>query len=467
MESSEFSNSQPIFEAVEQLESQGGTCDCFRVKLYGKLHFVKRLKPEFVGDIRHQEALRKEFETGYRLEHPHIARYISLTGDGILMEYVDGETLAQRLDRHPEYFTKQSTDKLLRQLLDALGYLHAHQVLHLDLKPDNILLTRINDDVKLIDLGCCYTDTFADTQGHTNAFAAPEQLAGGNVDERTDIYAIGKMLQRLPTHHHYGKVIARCMADSPAERYQSVEEVVKALSIKRKPYLMALAAALAIAIVVAAFLLGHQTEDVSEITGTAEDPVSVLPPIAPQEPDGQETVANPVPTTQQTLLLPSASVSRDTPQTMVPDGQDSVASPVPAPQQTRPTPAVSISKDTPQTMSPDSQKPVVNPIPVPQQTVSASKDTPLTVESELDNLIDAAYRSTIASFCDSVFPSLSVGKAWSKQSSEFHVQVLQAGADVYRRHPDVPESIIFQLLESRFHNLTSYVFNRMRENGQR
>ena len=84
MESSEFSNSQPIFEAVEQLESQGGTCDCFRVKLYGKLHFVKRLKPEFVGDIRHQEALRKEFETGYRLEHPHIARYISLTGDGIL-----------------------------------------------------------------------------------------------------------------------------------------------------------------------------------------------------------------------------------------------------------------------------------------------------------------------------------------------------------------------------------------------
>ena len=195
--------------------------------------------------------------------------------------------------------------------------------------------------------------------------------------------------------------------------------------------------------------------------------MSVLPPIAPQEPDGQEAVASPVPAPQQTRPTPAVSISKDTPQTMAPDSQEPVVNPIPVPQQTRPTPAVSISKDTPQTMSPDSQKPVVNPIPVPQQTVSASKDTPLTVESELDNLIDAAYRSTIASFCDSVFPSLSVGKAWSKQSSEFHVQVLQAGADVYRRHPDVPESIIFQLLESRFHNLTSYVFNRMRENGQR
>ena len=467
MDSSQFSNSQSNYEAAEQLEKQGGTCYCFRVKLYGKLHFLKRLKPEFVGDIRYQEALRKEFETGYRLEHPHIARYISLTDDGILMEYIDGETLAQRLDKHPEYFSKQNTDKLLRQLLDALCYLHAHQVLHLDLKPDNILLTHINDDVKLIDLGCCHTDTFADTQGHTYAFAAPEQLVGGSVDERTDIYAIGKILQWLPLHHQYRKVIARCIAHQPAERYQSVEEMVKALSIKWKPYRIAFAAALMIAFFAVAFLLERQTEDVSAITGKTEDPVSILPPIAPQEPESQETVANPIPTPQQTLLLPSASVSRDTPQTMVPDGQDSVASPVPAPQQTRPTPGVSISKDTPQTMTPYSQEPVVNPIPVPQQTVSASKDTPQTVESELDNLIDAAYRSTIASFCDSVFPSLSVGKAWSKQSSEFHVQVLQAGADVYKRHPDVPESIIFQLLESRFHNLTSYVFNRMRENGKR
>jgi len=46
MDSSQFSDNQPRFEAIEQMETQGATCDTFRVKLYGKLHFLKRLKPE-------------------------------------------------------------------------------------------------------------------------------------------------------------------------------------------------------------------------------------------------------------------------------------------------------------------------------------------------------------------------------------------------------------------------------------
>lgn len=229
MESSQFSDGQSPFESIEQIDAHGATCDSFRVKLYGKLHFLKRLKPQFAGDIRYQEALRKEFETGYRLEHPNLVRYISLTDDGILMEYVDGETLSQRIAAHPEYFTKQNTDKFLHQLLDAVACLHSHQVIHLDLKPDNVLLTRINSDVKLIDLGCCYTDTFADTPGRTNAYAAPEQLSGGSVDERTDIYAIGKILERLPHHDINNKVIARCTASLPEERYQSVRELQDAL----------------------------------------------------------------------------------------------------------------------------------------------------------------------------------------------------------------------------------------------
>ena len=126
MESSKFSDEQPRFDAMEPIDSNGATCDTFCVKLYGKLHFLKRLKPAFVNDIRYQEAFRKEFETGYRLEHPNIVRYISLSDEGILMEYVDGETLKQRIDSHPEYFNKKNTEKLLHQLLDAVSYLHAH-----------------------------------------------------------------------------------------------------------------------------------------------------------------------------------------------------------------------------------------------------------------------------------------------------------------------------------------------------
>lgn len=251
MESSQFSDSGSRFEAVEQLEAQGATCDTYRVKLYGKLHFLKRLKPEVAGDIRYQEALRKEFETGYQLEHPNLVRYISLDDDYILMEYVDGETLSTRLATQPDYFrNRKNTDKFLHQLLDVVGYLHSHQVLHLDLKPDNILLTRIGSDVKLIDLGCCYTDTFPDTTGRTVAFAAPEQLTNGVVDVRTDIYAIGRILECLPDHNIYNKVIARCTAPDPTTRYQTISDLQDALSARRPhtfwPVLMLLVVVLSI-----------------------------------------------------------------------------------------------------------------------------------------------------------------------------------------------------------------------------
>ena len=271
MESSQFSDSGSRFEAVEQLEAQGATCDTYRVKLYGKLHFLKRLKPEVAGDIRYQEALRKEFETGYQLEHPNLVRYISLDDDYILMEYVDGETLSTRLATQPDYFrNRKNTDKFLHQLLDVVGYLHSHQVLHLDLKPDNILLTRIGSDVKLIDLGCCYTDTFPDTTGRTVAFAAPEQLTGGVVDVRTDIYAIGRVLECLPNHNIYNKVIARCTAPDPTTRYQTISDLQDALSARRPhtfwPVLMLLVVVLSIG-----YFIFTRQQQAAEVTGPQKE----------------------------------------------------------------------------------------------------------------------------------------------------------------------------------------------------
>ena len=275
MDSSQFSDNQPRFDAIEQMESQGATCDTFRVKVYGKLHFLKRLKAEYAGDIRYQEALRKEFETGYRLEHPNLVRYLSLDKDSILMEYVEGETLSQRLAKNPDYFKQpRHTDKLVRQLLGVLDYLHSHQVLHLDLKPDNILLTHINDDVKLIDLGFCYTDTFADTQGHTNAFAAPEQKEGGAVDVRSDIYAFGKILGLLPDHFLYNKVIARCTAENPSARYQSIDEILYDINHRRRYFLYAAAFAAIVAVLaIGIALLTHREVAAPVIQETPADSV--------------------------------------------------------------------------------------------------------------------------------------------------------------------------------------------------
>ena len=231
MDSSSFSDIQPTYSDAELLPVGGSTCDCYRVKLYGKFHFMKRLKPELRTNPIYASALQKEFETGYRLEHPHLVRYVSKGDDYLLTEYVDGENLRAFTDSHPDYFkSRKNADRFMRQLLDVVGYLHQHQVVHLDLKPDNILITRIGYDVKLTDLGYCYTNTYTDTMGRTDKYAAPEQLNGlSKVDARTDIYAIGKILQTLPCAHIYNKVIARCTAEDPSKRYQTVDDLSKAL----------------------------------------------------------------------------------------------------------------------------------------------------------------------------------------------------------------------------------------------
>ena len=406
MESSQFSDSQSRFDAIEQMETQGTTCDTFRVKLYGKLHFLKRLKSEYAGDIRYQEALRKEFETGYRLEHPNLVRYISLDNDSILMEYVEGETLSQRLASNPDYFkNRKNTDKFIRQLLDVIGYLHSHQVLHLDLKPDNILITRINDDVKLIDLGCSYTDSFPDTTGHTNAYAAPEQLSiiHSPLSIQTDIYAIGKILERLPDHSIYNKVIARCTAEDPADRYQSVEDILHDVSHRKRYWLVVVVLALIIVVLAIGIAMNHEDR---------------IPADAPTD-----------------------SLSRDS---------DLQSDHGPAP----------VIHDTIQQISPES-------VNIPTQQ-SSKKDERTQFNEELERLMDRAYRSTIATFCDSIFPSPtpSTGNAWADVSTEFHKQTIQIGDRLVEKYPAISESIIRQEVEQRFQSLVGYVFNQMRQNGQ-
>ncbi len=402
MDSSQFSANQSHFESIERVESQGATCDTFRVKVYGKLHFLKRLKAEYAGDIRYQEALRKEFETGYRLEHPNLVRYISLTDDGILMEYVDGRTLSQLIANDPDYFReKKNSDKFVRQLLGALGYLHSHQVLHLDLKPDNILLTHINDDVKLIDFGFCYTDTFEDTQGHTNDFAAPEQLSGKKADIRSDIYAFGKVVEQLPDHTLYNKVIARCIAEHPEDRYQSVEEILYDINHQRLFFRIVAA----LVFVAALIFVG-----MSILTHQQQEPTSVV----------QEVV-------KDSLVL---------------EAEDSIVQ----------------AKDTSLRIA-----------SAPGKQLEAVKDEKSQLKDDMERMMNQAYRSTIACFCDSVFPSPSptTGKAWADASTDFYNQTIQIADRLAKEYPNIPESTIRQEAESRFQSLVSYVFNQMRENGSK
>ncbi|NDV66405.1 serine/threonine-protein kinase [Bacteroides sp. 224] len=215
--------------SLSLLIGEGATSFCYKVNRDGKWLLMKQLKQEFTTDPLYLEALKKEFEVGQHLDHPNIVRYVNGTDTEIFMQYVDGLPLNQFIKMKPNYFKdKANRKRFVDELTSAIDYLHLHQVLHLDLKPTNILITRQGNHVKLIDFGFAYQDCFIYQPAGTEGYTAPEQINGSaDLSPASDIYAIGRVLKELNIGSR--KVINKCMADDPKRRYQSVEELRAAL----------------------------------------------------------------------------------------------------------------------------------------------------------------------------------------------------------------------------------------------
>lgn len=242
---SAFSGPLDRVTSQEQLYLNGSTCQTYIVRVYGKLHFKKQLKAEYKGMPQYVEAFRKEFEVGYRLNHPALPCYVALGDeDGcpyILEEYIDGDTLTDFLASNPSYFhSRLHADRLIDELLSVFSYLHHHQVLFLDLKPDNVMITSVDRQLRLIDLGGCHTDSFVGTEETTKAFAPGRndndaaQFDGKLWEPSFDIFLIGRLLQECRVPHIYNKVIAKCLKDDPRERYDSVDSMKKAIEALRR-----------------------------------------------------------------------------------------------------------------------------------------------------------------------------------------------------------------------------------------
>lgn len=238
MEESAFENTQcsTEFGDIMSISSNGATSRCQIVRKHGRRMFMKHIRPEFKSNKRYNEAFVKEFEIGFNLEHPNIVRFYEYGEDSdgayMLTEYVEGMTLTELCSADPVYFkSKKNAYKLLSQLLDALHYIHSNQILHLDLKPDNLLLTNVGHDLKLIDFGFSYSDEFDTTMGHTDAFASPEQLKKlKKYDCRTDLYAVGRIVRYICEHCATEKASSlitfadRCTKENPEERFLNAVE---------------------------------------------------------------------------------------------------------------------------------------------------------------------------------------------------------------------------------------------------
>lgn len=199
---------------------------------HGRWYLLKGIATPYAADEAHRQMLHKEFATLMRLNHPGIVQAVSLedvpeVGLCIIMEWVEGQTLEQRL---ADGCTPQVGRSLLGQLLDVVEYVHQAGVVHRDLKPSNVMITRLGNQVKLIDFGLADDDgaaTFKHAAG-TEGYTSPKQAAGGVPDVRNDIYSLGVIIEQMPLGRRYARVVARCK-DDLAQRPASVAQLREAL----------------------------------------------------------------------------------------------------------------------------------------------------------------------------------------------------------------------------------------------
>ena len=245
IEDSEFTT-QPNTDNGEVLLGSGGTADCYKRIIGNRAYCIKRPKPQYRSLEDYMNLFRKEFELGIELEHPNIVRYFDYgedeKGPFIKMDFVDGDSLDEFVAKHPDFFkNNQNRQRLLSELLDALAYIHGKRMLHLDLKPSNILITNNGHHVKLVDLGFAWTDGYLHDAGFSRDYCAPEQLTNKveQISPATDIYALGKIMQRF--HLAKDSVVKRCLKENPKERFQSIDALRKVLRPKPWPFLVSAA----------------------------------------------------------------------------------------------------------------------------------------------------------------------------------------------------------------------------------
>lgn len=210
----------------------------FKAQRHGKWHILKGLQPQYAADPIYMAMLEKEFDAAVKMDHPNIVHVYGVENDAVagpcmVMEYINGRTLAEFLQEKPSFVVRK---KIVRQLLEAMQYYHSMQIVHRDLKPSNILITHNGDNVKLIDFGLFDSDDYAILKepAYTKGYAAPEQMTEGTViDCRTDIYAFGVLLKSL-FPHRYRHIVKKCTRNRVAERYPNAKAVEQALQISDK-----------------------------------------------------------------------------------------------------------------------------------------------------------------------------------------------------------------------------------------
>jgi eukaryotic-like serine/threonine-protein kinase len=257
---------------LDGVVGRGGMAEVYRARdiRLDRIVAIKTLRADLARDQIFQARFRREAQSAASLNHPSIVAVYD-TGEDmatgvpvpyIVMEYVDGRTVRDLLQEGHRLLPERSLE-IIDGVLRALEYSHQAGIVHRDIKPGNVMVTR-NGDVKVMDFGIARAMSDAQSTMTQTAqvigtaqYLSPEQARGDRVDARSDLYSAGCLLYELLTgrppftgdspvaiaYQHVREnpvppsrvdpdvpvwadaIVLKAMAKSPADRYQTAAEM--------------------------------------------------------------------------------------------------------------------------------------------------------------------------------------------------------------------------------------------------
>jgi tetratricopeptide (TPR) repeat protein len=278
---------------IESKLGEGGMGEVFRAidMRLGRAVAIKITREQF------NARFEREARAISSLNHPNICILHDIGPNYLVMELVEGETIAARLKRGP--LPPEEAIRYARQVAAALEAAHEKGIIHRDLKPGNVMLTR--SGAKVLDFGLARLEGDQPLTGErmvmgTPAYMAPEQREDRPADARTDIYAFGLVFYEMLTGERVAvrrmplrprkleHIVKRCLEEEPGRRWQSAAELQRelaAVTLPARGTRLAAGAAAILALCAAGYLYLHRapkltTKDtivLAEFENKTSDPV--------------------------------------------------------------------------------------------------------------------------------------------------------------------------------------------------